>query len=83
MEELEQEMGTNEESALAEEMYGMYAERHALCVERIAQMQSEDTVAEPFCGYFRQMAHFFTELENVRAQIETHTWEKKSLREMQ
>lgn len=58
-------------------------ERHALAVDRLRGIVSEDTVSEEYLSFFRDTAIFLMELENVRRKIGDGTWERCSLEEMQ
>ena len=58
-------------------------ERHALAVDRLRGIVSEDTVSEKYLPFFQDTAIFLLELENVRRKIGDGTWERYSLEEMQ
>ena len=58
-------------------------ERHALAVDRLRGIVSEDTVSEKYLPFFQDTAIFLLELENVRRKIGDGTWEWYSLEEMQ
>ncbi len=60
-----------------------YQERYVLSVERLEQMLTEDTAAEPFRSYFRQMAAFALELAEVSRQIMDGSWHRLGLKELQ
>lgn len=66
-----------------DECQGEYLERHALCLERIRAMRTEETVPEPFRAYFRKMAGFFLEVEEAHAQIVDGSWRQLGLVQMQ
>ena len=58
-------------------------ERHALAVNRLRAMASEDTVAEKYLIYFQDASIFLLELENVRRKIADRSWEHYSLKQKQ
>ena len=58
-------------------------ERHALAVNRLRAMASEETVAEKYLIYFQDASIFFLELENVRRKIADRSWEHYSLKQKQ
>ena len=60
-----------------------YQERYDLSVARLKEMQAEDTTAEPFRDYFRQMAGFSLGLTEITRQIMDGSWHKLSLEELQ
>ena len=60
-----------------------YQERYDLSVARLKEMQAEDTTAEPFRDYFRQMAGFALGLTEITRQIMDGSWHKLSLEELQ
>ena len=58
-------------------------ERHALAVDRLRGIVSEETVAEKYRAFFQDTALFLLELENVRRKVSDGSWERYSLEEMQ
>ena len=58
-------------------------ERHALAVNRLRAMASEETVAEKYLIYFQDVSIFLLELENVRRKIADRSWEHYSLKQKQ
>ena len=58
-------------------------ERHALAVNRLRAMASEETVAENYLIYFQDASIFLLELENVRRKIADRSWEHYSLKQKQ
>lgn len=60
-----------------------YQERYELSVSRLKQMLGEDTAAEPFQDYFRQMAAFALRLTEISRQIMDGSWRRLSLKELQ
>ena len=59
-----------------------YEERHVLAVGRLRGIVSEETVPEQYLSYFRDVAIFLLELENVRRKVENGEWERYSIEEM-
>lgn len=57
-------------------------ERHALTIERIGRIGSEDTAKEPYRSYFRSVADFLMKIEEVRKRLEQEKG-KTSLKELQ
>lgn len=57
-------------------------ERHVLCLERIKAMATEETVQEPFRDFFRQMAEFFLQTEEVLEQVTDGTFYQLGLEEL-
>ena len=60
-----------------------YVERYGLSLERLEQMLIEETVAEPFRAYFRQMASFALKLAETSQKISDGSWHGLCLEEMQ
>ena len=58
-------------------------ERHALAVDRLRGIVSEETVSEKYRAFFQDTALFLLELENVRRKVSDGSWERYSLEEMQ
>ena len=58
-------------------------ERHALAVNRLRAMASEETVAEKYLIYFQDASIFLLELENVRRKIADRSLEHYSLKQKQ
>ena len=59
-----------------------YKERHVLAVDRLRSLVAEETVGERYLPYFRDVAIFLLELENVRRKIDSGAWEHYSIEEM-
>ncbi|GAA6376925.1 hypothetical protein I230019B6_22860 [Firmicutes bacterium i23-0019-B6] len=60
----------------------MCAERHALSVERLNQIMTEEGITKPYVAYFQEMAAFLLELEAVRIKIADGSWDNLELQEM-
>ena len=73
-------MGVKE---IQKEKNEQYEERHALAVERLRGIVTEETVPEKYVPYFQDTALFLLELENVRRKVASGEWERYSLEEMQ
>ncbi|HIZ75564.1 MAG TPA: aminopeptidase [Candidatus Mediterraneibacter stercoravium] len=58
-------------------------ERHALAVDRLRGIVSEETVSERYLPFFQDTAIFLLELENNRRKISDGTWDLCTLEEMQ
>ena len=58
-------------------------ERHALAVDRLHGIVSEETVSERYLPFFQDTAIFLLELENIRRKISDGTWDLCTLEEMQ
>ena len=58
-------------------------ERHALAVDRLRGIVSEETVSERYLPFFQDTAIFLLELENIRRKISDGTWDLCTLEEMQ
>ncbi len=56
-------------------------ERFLLCMGRLEQIETEETVREPYRGYFRQAAALLRELGSLEEEIFQGGWEQKSLEE--
>lgn len=56
-------------------------ERYQLAMERIAQIEQEETVPEPFQQYFCATAGFLLQMQQVREQIKSGAAEQFSLEE--
>lgn len=63
-------------------METIQSERHVLCLERIKAMATEETVQEPFRDFFRQMAEFFLQTEEVLEQVTDGTFYQLGLEEL-
>lgn len=61
----------------------IYRERHALSVDRLKEIMTEETYDKRFTAYFRSVAVFLLEIESVRRKVEDGTWEELALEEMQ
>lgn len=48
----------------------MAAERHGLTIERIRSILLEESVAEPFCDYFKRTAEFLIMIEDTRLLLD-------------
>lgn len=57
-------------------------ERYGLAVERIREMESEETVEEPFREYFRRTAAFIGMMDQLRQLVEDGSFREQSLDEM-
>lgn len=57
-------------------------ERYGLAVERIREMESEETVEEPFREYFRRTAAFIGMMDQLRQLAEDGSFREQSLDEM-
>lgn len=68
------------------ELYAPYAqevaERYPLVMERIAGIQEEETVQEPYRDYFRRTAAFITQMHKAEQEIAAGTFFQKSLKEL-
>ena len=53
-----------------------YRERHALSVERLRTLPFEESVEDSYIAYFRLVALFLLEVENVRIQVESGKWDQ-------
>lgn len=51
-------------------------ERYELTIERIRGIMEEETVAEPYRGYFRHVAEFLLEIDQMRVAEETRKKER-------
>ena len=58
-------------------------ERHALAVDRLRGIVSEETVSERYLPFFQDTAIFLLELENIRRKISDGTWDLCTLEELQ
>lgn len=67
------------------ELYAPYREealeRYGLAMERIAQIGGEETVAEPFRPFFREVASFILRMRDLERGIEDGSFLGKSLEE--
>ncbi len=57
-------------------------QRHALAVERLRGIVTEETVEKEYIPYFQNTVLFLLEVENVRKKVEDGIWDKLSLEEM-
>lgn len=57
-------------------------ERFLLMVERLEQIETEETAAEPFRSYFRHTASFLRDLCRLEEEIYAGAWENKSQQDM-
>lgn len=57
-------------------------ERFPLMVERLEQIETEETAAEPFRSYFRHTASFLRDLCRLEEEIYAGAWENKSQQDM-
>lgn len=57
-------------------------ERYPLVMERLEQIETEETVKQPYLSYFRHAAAFLRQLGALEAEVTSGAWEKKSLEEM-
>ena len=51
-------------------------ERYYLTLERIKRIMEEETVAEPFCSYFRKVASFLLKINDIKESYHTKTREE-------
>lgn len=58
-------------------------QRHKLSVERMKQIEIENTVSEEYQPYFQECAAFLLELEAIRRKVENESWAELGLEEMQ
>lgn len=61
----------------------MIAERYELAVGRIKEILKEETVAEKFRPYFRKVSEFILMLHELKEEIDSGEYRKKSLSELQ
>lgn len=59
------------------------AERYQLSMARVAEIVKETVIAEPFGEYFKSVGGFILQIKNLIEEIETNTWEKKSIEELE
>ena len=59
-----------------------YRERHALSVERLRTLPFEESVEDSYIAYFRLVALFLLEVENVRIQVESGKWDQYNEEDM-
>ena len=57
-------------------------QRHALAVERLQGIVTEETVEKEYIPYFQNTVLFLLEVENVRKKVADGIWDKLSLEEM-
>ena len=57
-------------------------QRHALAVERLQGIVTEETVEKEYVPYFQNTVLFLLEVENVRKKVADGTWDKLSLEQM-
>ena len=57
-------------------------QRHALAVERLRCIVTEETVEKEYIPYFQNTVLFLLEVENVRKKVTDGIWDKLSLEEM-
>lgn len=72
-------LNANGKKEWLEEKNEQHKERHELTVSRMRQIESENTIKEPYRHFFKQMASFLLYLEDVRQEIETGAWDEYSL----
>lgn len=53
-------------------------ERFPLLVERLEQIQSEETVSRPYLAYFQHTASFLEKLCRLEEEIYLGAWQQKS-----
>lgn len=58
-------------------------ERYELTIERIREILTEETVAQPYRGYFRQVASFLMELDAVGRSMQSGGREKLTREELE
>lgn len=57
-------------------------ERYPLVMERLGQIETEETVEQPYLLFFRHAAAFLRRLEALEKEVSSGVWEKKSIEEM-
>lgn len=57
-------------------------ERYPLVLERLEQIETEETVKQPYLDYFRRGASFLRRLGGLEKEVTSGAWDKKSLEEM-
>lgn len=57
-------------------------ERFPLVMGRLKQIETEETVQQPYRNYFRQAAAFLQKLGTLEEEVTSGMWEKKSLEEL-
>lgn len=57
-------------------------ERYPLVMERIAEIPAEETVKQPFRGYFQQVALFVMQMHKIEQEIAAGTYYEKPLKEL-
>ena len=68
-------------SEIQKERNEQCAQRHALAVERLRSIVTEETIEKEYVPYFQDCTLFLLELENTSRKIENGTWECLSLEE--
>lgn len=63
-------------------MTGQIMERYALSIERIGNIQNEETVDGRFREFFRDVSMFILNMDKVRKKLEDGTWETLSIQDM-
>ncbi len=58
-------------------------ERYELAMERIREIEKEETVSAPFYAYFQKMAEFILETDRLKKRTEEEKWEECTLQELQ
>lgn len=61
----------------------IHQERHELTIDRINRIVEEELTQQSFSPFFKKIAAFLLQLEDVRALIESGKWETQSLEEIQ
>lgn len=63
-------------------MTGQIMERYVLSIERIGNIQNEETVDGRFREFFRDVSMFILNMDKVRKKLEDGTWETLSIQDM-
>ena len=72
-----------EEKEWQENQRALYEERYELSSQRLQSLAKDTGLKEEVSGYFRTVASFLVQAEEVFQMLESGEWEKKSLSEMQ
>lgn len=67
---------------LFQEENAFVKERYELAIERIRAVALEETVAEPYRGYFRKVAEFILMTDEFHHEVESGAWEQADLSAM-
>ncbi len=72
-----------EEKEWQENQRALYEERYALSSQRLRSLAEDTGLKEEVSEYFRTVASFLVQTEEVFQMLESGEWEKKTLQEMQ